>query len=306
MKFLIVTPSFNRVEYLDDTIRSVVSQKGDFEIEYIIQDASDDPATIKLLKDWKQRERAGELETRCRKLSLKIFFEKDQGMYDAINRGFAAGTGDIMAWINSDDMYYPGAFQAVAQVFDRFREVGWITGIPNSFNAFGSSVGFDSWPPVYSRKFIRQGYYDVANHRSGFNWIPQDCLFWRSSLWEKAGGSLNPKYKQAADFHLWQKFAGITDLVKVYAFLGGYRFHGEQFTANPENYRAELPKRPRLPRGYLFLRWLFGVFPSWKRSVLRRTWFLRLLRLRRPWLMGRLIKWHPTRQEWILQQRTIL
>ena len=87
----------------------------------------------------------------------------------------------------------------------------------------------------------------------GFNWVQQESTFWRRSLWEKAGGRLDDRFKYAADFFLWREFAKHTDLVKVSSFLGGYRSHGDQVTGDPEVYRDELPGVGKPPAGLSFL-----------------------------------------------------
>ena len=104
MKISIVTPVLQRPEYLDQTIRSVVTQQGDFEIEYIVQNGGSDSRVIAILTKWEKLIKTGQFESQCSSLTFKWYDEKDSGMYDALNRGFARTSGDILAWINSDDL----------------------------------------------------------------------------------------------------------------------------------------------------------------------------------------------------------
>ncbi len=232
MKISIITPCHDRADYLDATIASVMNQAGDFSIQYIIQNAGESPEVRRILDRWQDEVATGRFSAGCRHIDLHIHHEPDGGMYEGINRGFTHADGEVTAWINSDDLYHPGAFQTVSEIFGEYAGVHWLAGIPNFFNSRGSRSGFDPFTKAYSREFIRRGLYRIENTDTGFGWIPQDCCFWRRDLWNKAGGRLDESLRYAADFKLWQEFARHADLVKVQSFLGGYRYHGDQFTAS--------------------------------------------------------------------------
>jgi glycosyltransferase involved in cell wall biosynthesis len=100
-QFSIITPSFRSLQWLKLCVASVADQQG-VELEHIVQDACSDDGT----PDWLRNEPR-----------VKAFIEKDQGMYDAINRGFDRATGDILAWLNCDEQYLPGALQKVRYYF---------------------------------------------------------------------------------------------------------------------------------------------------------------------------------------------
>ncbi|HEY4500327.1 MAG TPA: glycosyltransferase, partial [Candidatus Paceibacterota bacterium] len=99
MKFSIVTPVYNGQAHIRETIESVLSQEGDFEIEYFIMDGGSTDATVEIVLEYASRDKR-----------VSVFSEKDSGMYDAVNKGFFKATGDVYAYINSDDVYEPGAF----------------------------------------------------------------------------------------------------------------------------------------------------------------------------------------------------
>src|SRR5712692_3814278 len=101
MRFSIITPSFRHSAWLKLCIASVADQHG-VEVEHIVQDAGSDDGTL----DWLPRD-----------LRVKAFVEKDAGMYDAVNRGFRRATGDILAYLNCDEQYLPGALKAVHDFF---------------------------------------------------------------------------------------------------------------------------------------------------------------------------------------------
>jgi len=309
MKITIVTPTFNRADYLNETIESIVTQKGDFELEYIVQDGGSGRELLAVLEQWQSRISGGDFQPGCKRLDFSYFSEPDSGMYDAINKGFARASGDVMAWLNSDDMYHPYALQSVAQIFGKFANIDWITGIPNSFNEQGSRTGFDTFPAAYSRKYLGMGYYNVEYVKSGFNWIQQESTFWRRSLWDRAGGKLDSRYRYAADFHLWKEFVRHTDLVKVYSFIGGFRRHGNQITAAPGLYNGELDKIQPPPAGLEFLRKLMKNSP-WLRKMFFNRWkgapFLGLLGLDFQDITGRTVEWSFMDNDWVVRRRSIV
>ncbi len=103
MKFSIVTPSFRSSNWLKLCIASVADQQG-VELEHIVQDSCSDDGT----QDWLPRDPR-----------VKAFIEKDGGMYDAINRGYRRAQGDILAYLNCDEQYLPGALKAVREFFEK-------------------------------------------------------------------------------------------------------------------------------------------------------------------------------------------
>lgn len=309
MKITIVTPTYKRAGYLDAAILSVLGQAGDFSIEYIVQDGGSGSDVLDVLRKWDTDIKSGKFVPRCCGIEFKYVVEKDRGMYDALNKGFAGTSGDVMAWINSDDMYHPYAFATIARIYEQFPDVDWLTGIPNSYNFYGGRGGRDIFPDAYSRRFIEKGYYDVKYLKYGFNWIQQESTFWRRSLWEKAGAKLDDRFQYAADFYLWQEFAKHTDLVKVYSFLGGYRSHGDQVTGEPGAYRAELPGTDKPPAGLLVLKKIMRNFPYTKKLFFNRAKgfpFIQMLGLDWDRLRGRVIEWSYPENEWKMRSAPIL
>ena len=107
MKFSIITPSFRNSQWLKLCIASVADQPG-VEFEHIVQDSCSDDGT----QDWLPHDPR-----------VKAFIEKDAGMYDAVNRGYRRATGDILAYLNCDEQYLPGALQMVREFFEKNPEV---------------------------------------------------------------------------------------------------------------------------------------------------------------------------------------
>src|SRR5690349_15050321 len=116
VKISIVTPSFNGRRYLDHAARSILSQQGDFELEWVVIDGGSTDGSLDLL-------RSEGRDPRVRWVS-----EKDRGQAHAINKGLALARGDVVGWLNTDDGYTPGAQAAVAEQFARHPSSQWLTG----------------------------------------------------------------------------------------------------------------------------------------------------------------------------------
>ncbi|GFO53238.1 hypothetical protein GMSM_02450 [Geomonas sp. Red276] len=218
-KISIVTPSFNQAAFLEECIDSVLSQNYP-NLEYIVMDggSSDGSADIirkheKHLAYWQSR--------------------PDGGHYLAVNEGFGRSTGEIMAWLNSDDKYHPGSFRLVADAFRFFPETSWITGSPTGWDASGALLYMASEIPLWSREKYLAG-------EIGPPHIQQESTFWRRSLWDLAGGTLDTELELAADMELWTRFFRHGQLTTLHAPLGGFRNHPDQKTATMlERYNAE-------------------------------------------------------------------
>lgn len=213
----IVTPSFNQGAYLEETICSVLGQ-GYPDLEYMVLDggSSDESATI------------------IRRYSDRLAYwvsEPDGGQYDAINRGLRQSSGEIMGWLNSDDKLMPWALRVVAEVFQAFPEVEWITGgYPVKWNAQGHAVHCEA-KRGYSRELFLRGGYLPGRAWFARGYIQQESTFWRRSLWERAGGLIDATLRYAGDFELWARFFDSAEPLVVGALVGGIRKHGVQKTA---------------------------------------------------------------------------
>ncbi len=143
----------------------------------------------------------------------------------------------------------------------------------------------------------------------GFNWIQQESTIWKRVLWDRCGG-LDLAYKYAADFHLWQNFARHADMVRVQSFIGGFRVHGDQITANPGVYRAELSQMRRPPEGLKTLQKLFLVSPNSRKKFLEDSSNARALLdnfgIARGDITGRAVEWNYESNEWVEVWKLIL
>lgn len=216
-KISIVTPSFNQGRFLEETMRSVLEQNYP-NLEYVVMDGGSTDGSVEIL-----RRHAGRLTGWAS--------EKDGGQYDAVNRGFARTTGEIMAWLNSDDKYLPWTFSVVGDIFASQPEVEWITScFPVFWDAAGRAVHCFHYDGYHRAAFFR-GEYTAGMSWWGRCWIMQESTFWRRSLWERAGGRLDTNVKIAADFELWARFYQHAELYGAMTPLAGFRLHETQKTA---------------------------------------------------------------------------
>jgi glycosyltransferase involved in cell wall biosynthesis len=177
----IVTPSFNQARYLEATIQSVISQ--DYvRLEYIIMDGGSTDGSVDIIKKYED------------KLAWWVS-EKDQGQTDAINKGFSRAKGEILAWINSDDTYQPGAISSAVNVLLAHPEIGLVYGNANYINVDGNIIGH--FPAAQT---------DLARLRRGYVHIPQQTAFFRGDLWRSVG-PLDPSFYFAMDYDLWVRLA---------------------------------------------------------------------------------------------------
>lgn len=227
-KISIVTPCFNHSKYLERTITSVVSQ-GYPNLEYIIIDGGSTDGSVDIIKKYE-------------KYITYWVSESDQGMYYALQKGFEISTGQIMGWINSDDILHPGSLFTISQVLSDFESVEWIQGCPNIIDELDRIVGVDRTRHVTMFNF----YYE----KNPLNWgcIQQESTYWKRSLWDKAGKHISTDYKFAGDFELWMRFFKHAKLYNLNAFTGSFRISesGQASIENSLSYETEAKHIRRL------------------------------------------------------------
>lgn len=182
----IITPSFNQAPYLEETIHSVLDQ--DYpRIEYMVVDGGSTDGSVSIIK-----QHAG-------KLSWWVS-EVDQGQTDAINKGFGRAKGRILAWLNSDDTYEPGAVSAAVKFLQENPDVGMVYANCNYIDEESRKIG--DFPAAQT---------DYRRLRRGYVHIPQQTMFFRAGLWH-AVGTLDPTFYFAMDYDLWVRIASHAEI----------------------------------------------------------------------------------------------
>jgi glycosyltransferase involved in cell wall biosynthesis len=246
----IVTPSFAQGRYLERTLYSVLAQ-GYPTLEYFVQDGGSTDETLEILE-----RRDGQLTGWAS--------EPDGGQADAINRGFSRTTGELMGWLNSDDILLPGALAYVARYFAEHPEVDVVYGNRILIDEDDGEIGVWVLPKHDDRALTLADF------------VPQETLFWRRSIWEAVGGRLDPTFGYALDWDLLLRFreAGAT-IVHLPRFLGAFRVHAEQKTSAEDALgdRECASLRIRVHGHHVRVEEIVkGLRPYMRRHVLAHSW----------------------------------
>ena len=205
----IVTPSFNQARYIEATIPSVLDQ-GYPSVEYIVVDGGSSDGAVDIIRSYADQ------------LAWWVS-EKDKGQTDALNKGFAQAKGQILAWINSDDTYEPGAVAAAVRYLTAHPEIGMVYADANFIDEKGRVIGrFPAAQTDYRR--LRQGYVH----------IPQQAAFFRADLWRRVG-PLDPDFYFAMDYDLWVRLAKLAP----FAYLPGQTWANFRLHKNAKTVSAD-------------------------------------------------------------------
>jgi glycosyltransferase involved in cell wall biosynthesis len=205
LKISIVIPTLNQGDTIEDTIFSIINQSYPY-YEIIIMDGGSNDDTLDVIN-------------RYRPYLAHVTSAPDKGQSQAINRGFQQATGDIFAWLNSDDYYLPGALAKVAETFSD-PSVEFLVGAGDVVSIEHKFLRF-----IPERVLNREALIDWKND----NWIMQQSCFWRSSLWHKVGG-VDESLGLLMDYDLWFKFSSNCHPTALNQKLGVMRYYPDAKT----------------------------------------------------------------------------
>ena len=202
----IVTPSFRQAHLIERTIKSVVDQQYP-KLEYFVQDGGSDDGTRAILERWSDRLSGWESK-------------RDAGQSAALNLAFAKTSGEVMAWLNSDDLLVPGSLHYVANYFHKH---------PNVDVVYGDRLLIDENDALIGR-WVLPGHVDEV--LPWVDYVPQETLFWRRSLWEKVGAKIDESYQFAMDWDLLLRFRKVgARFAHLPKYIGAFRIHTTQKTS---------------------------------------------------------------------------
>lgn len=202
----IVVPSFNQGRFIGATLQSIIDQ--DYpNLELLVVDGLSTDNSLEVINKYK-----------CH-LAWWVS-EADSGQTQAINKGFSRSTGDIMAWINSDDLIAPGALHRVAEYFSQNTEAGVIYGDRILINQDSLEIG--RWVlPNHSNRVLKWA-----------DFVPQETLYWSRKAWDCVGSRLDENFHFAMDWDfLLRLSAKGANILHLPLFMGLFRIHNEQKTS---------------------------------------------------------------------------
>lgn len=227
-KISVVTVCYNSVGTIEETMLSVLNQTYP-DVEYIIIDGGSTDGTVDIIKKYADR------------LSYWVS-EPDNGMYDAIKKGFSKVTGDICCYINSDDFYYKEAFEIIANFFLSHNEILWVKGRDIRYNE-NSYIISDHIPNIVYNRLIRKGIYTSKYHQ----FIQQESIFWRSDLNRTVDWDKFSSFKLCGDYYMWLCFSQKAKLHIIDTYLGGFRVRNGQLSSNVDEYNKEVQSIVKQP-----------------------------------------------------------
>ncbi|KKP43153.1 MAG: glycosyl transferase family protein [candidate division WS6 bacterium GW2011_GWC1_33_20] len=246
MKISIITTNYNTEKYLERTINSVLNQKGNFELEYIITDGASTDGSLEIIKKYKDK--------------LKYISEKDKGQSDGINKGLKMATGDIVAFLNADDMYTDGTLEKVVKYFENNPDCMWLTGYCRIIDECDKEI--KKYITEYKNSKLRRFSFDQLLIE---DCIPQPATFWRRTLLDEVG-YIDESLHFSMDQDLWARFAKKYKLHLIPEYLAEFRFTSDTKTGS--NVEKTLKESKLVAERYSNDKWL-----------LRKQWFSNLKRI---------------------------
>ncbi len=228
----VITPSYNQGRFLERTIQSVLSQQFSGSLEYLVMDGGSTDGTVAILQQCDSR--------------VQWVSEKDRGQADAVNKGLGKATGDVIGWLNSDDVYYPGAIAAACEALDSHPEVDVVYGDANHIDEHDGILEPYPTEPWNFDRLLETCY------------LCQPAVFFRKRVLDRCG-PLNPELHFCLDYEYWIRLAAAgVKFLWLRRVLAGSRLHAETKTCGFRiRFHTEINDMlrryvPRVPDPWLF------------------------------------------------------
>ena len=252
-KISIVTPTLNQAQFIEECVKSVLTQ--DYPtLEYFILDGCSTDDTRHIVEKYQDR--------------LTFISEKDNGQVDAINKGLRMCSGDVVAYLNSDDYYLPGSLRRIGEYFAQYPDAMAVTGKCKRVDENGREIN----------RFIT-GYKNLWLYTLGCrplltqNYISQPSTFWRRELLSTVG-YFNPAYHYAMDYEYWLRIIQKSKIYFINKYLAAFRIHNASITGQTSHKHLEEETRiARLfaPKLIYFLHAMLNQLSAWMfRNVYKR------------------------------------
>ena len=232
MKLSIITPSFNQGQYIERTICSVLNQPVD-NLEYWVVDGGSTDETLSVLEKYQDR--------------LQWISEPDRGQTDALNKGILRSQGDIIGWLNSDDIYYPNVLPRVMRFFAEHPEVNIL---------YGRGLHIDVEDAVINEYPTREWDYRILWDDC---FICQPAVFFRRSIIEKYG-LFDESLQYCMDYEYWLRVGASEAMSFLPELLAGSRLYETNKTLGARRQvREEIQAMICRKRGYPSLKWCVSL-----------------------------------------------
>lgn len=250
IKISIITTNYNTDKYLEQTIRNILSQQGDFDLEYIVTDGGSKDNSLEIIKKYDQEVKKGKWGKR---VVLRFLSERDNGQSDGINKGLKMATGDIVAFLNADDLYTKGALGKVVTYFKDNPDCLWLTGYCRIIDEDNKEI----------RKYVTE-YKNKKLQRFSMkqllveNAISQPATFWRKSLMDKIG-YLDESLHYSMDQDYWVRMEQVSHVHLIREYLAEFRFTSDTKTGS--SIYKTLAESKLIAQKYSNSRWI--LFRQW-------------------------------------------
>lgn len=217
MKISIITPSYNQGKYLERTILSIWNQEVDFELEHIVIDGGSTDQSVAIIKKYDHLYRSGQFPLKCKDFKFVWLSKQDKGQSDALNKGFSMSTGDILGWLNSDDLY--SSNHSLKIICSAFVEHKTDIVLGNIYVIDDNDHVIDT--PILTNIMNNDDFQNNLKDIVKFDIIMQPSCFFKRHVWESVGISDN---FYIMDWVLWiDAYRNNYKFFKIDNYIASYR-----------------------------------------------------------------------------------